>query len=470
MKVALYLRVSTVDQATEGFSLDMQRERLTAYCTAQGWDDISVYMDDGESGTGMDRPALKRLIRHIEEKKINGVVVLKLDRLSRKQKDVLYLLEEVFENNGVFFKSATEPIETTSALGKAMIGVLAVFAQLERDMIVERTVGGKLQRIRSGKMHGGHAPFGYQWPEEGDDLEIVPDEADTVREIFKRFIDGDSYNELSKWAQTKHPSYTFDAGIIKRILKRPTYAGKMLYSGNVYESNTEPIIDQKTWKESQRELQRRDDGLPPRGEYLLTGLCRCGLCGSFVVHETKKYRNNKTGKIYFKDYVCCKNQKFKPYSCNMGYHRRLEVEDYVINEIKNTAANPERILPKLNSNSGTDHIELIQALQARVKAAETGLENLMEAIQLGVVKASSVAKRIRDLEEEKEAAENSIDELRDKEPQNIETIDVSFIQEIVDVWDELTEEEHKIVLRKLIANIKINPRGSKPEIIWNLSM
>lgn len=468
MRIAIYIRVSTMDQV-EGYSLDNQRERLTAFCKAQGWEDVTVYMDDGESGTNMDRPGLKRLIRHVEEKKINGVVVLKLDRLSRKQKDVLYLLEEVFEKHGVIFKSATEPFDTSTPLGKAMIGVLAVFAQLERDMIVERTVGGKLQRIRSGKWPGGHSPFGYRWPGEGDDLEVVPDEAETVKEIFKRFIDGESYNQLGIWAQEKHPSFTFDSTIIKRVISRPTYAGKMRYSGNTYDSSTEAIIDEDTWQDSQRELMRRDGGLPPRGEYLLTGLCRCNLCGSSVVHETKQYRNKSSGKIYYKDYICCKAQKFKPYSCNMGYHQRVKIENYIIDEIKATVSYPEKILTQLDNGSDDDNTELIRALEQRIKSAESGLENLLEAIQLGIVKAASVAKRIRDLEEDKAAAESSLDELRDKKSPSRATIDVSFVQEVGELWNELTEEEQKIALRKLIISVKVNARGENPEIIWNLS-
>lgn len=466
MRVACYLRVSTLDQANEGWSLEAQNDRLTAFCKSQGWDDIHIFMDDGKSGTDMDRPALKRMIRQIEEKKIQVVVVLKIDRLSRKQKDVLYLLEEVFEKNNVIFKSATEPFDTSTPLGKAMIGVLAVFAQLERDMIVERTMGGKLQRILGGKWHGGHAPFGYVWPGEGDDLEIVPDEADTVRTIFKRYIDGDSYSALARWAQSKHPSFAFEAHIIKRIIQRPTYAGKMFYSGKVYDSTTEAIIDDKTWEESQRELSRRDDGLPPRGEYLLTGLCRCALCGSSVVHETKQYKNKKTGKIYFKDYICCKAQKFKPYTCNMGYHQRVSVEDYIINRIKTISEVAENIQM---SQDEEDDTEIISALESRIKVAESGLENLMEAIQLGIVKPAAVAKRIKDLEEEKISAEASLEEIKDREAPTKETIDVSFIQEAGDLWDDLTEEEQKIVLRKLIVSVKIGHRGSEPDILWNLS-
>ncbi|MBB6731931.1 recombinase family protein [Cohnella zeiphila] len=466
MRVACYLRVSTLDQV-QGYSLDMQRERLEAYCKAQGWDDSTFYMDDGETATNLNRPGMRRMIRHIEEKKIDAVIVLKLDRLSRKQKDVLYLLEDVFEKHGVSFVSATEPFNTGTPLGKAMIGVLAVFAQLERDMIVERTVGGKLQRIRGGKWHGGHAPFGYTWHESGDFLEMVPDEAETVREVFERFLDGESYSQLGKWAQERHPTHTFDASVIKRLLCRPAYAGKMLYSGTMYESTTEPILDAETWKKSQVEIQRRNDGLPPRGEYLLTGLCRCALCGSSVVHETKQYKHKSNGRLYYKDYICCKNQKFKPYSCNMGYHQRVKVEDYVINMIKNMSTHMDDIKNESVDNK-QDNSDIIAALEARINVAETGLENLMEAIQIGAVKASAVAKRIKDLEEEKESAEKLMEEFKDSEAAaTTETVDVSLIQEIGDAWDEWSEEEQKIMLRKIVLSIKIHSRGTNPEITFN---
>src|SRR5579875_2069397 len=136
MSVALYCRVSTEEQAVSGFSIDHQKERLIAYCKSQGWDNFSIYVDDGCTGTNLDRPQMQRLIRDVQAGLINTVLVYKLDRLSRKQKDVLYLLEDLFERHQVVFRSATEPFDTSTSLGRAMIGILAVFGQLERDTIV----------------------------------------------------------------------------------------------------------------------------------------------------------------------------------------------------------------------------------------------------------------------------------------------------------------------------------------------
>ena len=136
MSVGLYCRVSTEEQAASGFSIDHQQSRLKAYCESQGWAKYSLYTDDGYTGTNLNRPQMQRMMKDIETGKIDTVLVYKLDRLSRHQKDVLYLLEDLFEHYGVVFKSATEPFDTSTPLGRAMIGILAVFGQLERDTII----------------------------------------------------------------------------------------------------------------------------------------------------------------------------------------------------------------------------------------------------------------------------------------------------------------------------------------------
>ena len=147
IRVIIYIRVSTQEQAREGYSVNEQRERLIKYCEAMGWEIVEVYIDPGYSGGGMDRPGLKALIRRVEEGGIDKVVVYKLDRLSRSQLDTLYLIEKVFLANNTDFISMTENFSTNTPLGRAMIGFLAVFAQLEKDKINERTIMGKEEKM-----------------------------------------------------------------------------------------------------------------------------------------------------------------------------------------------------------------------------------------------------------------------------------------------------------------------------------
>ena len=132
-RAALYIRVSTQEQAQEGYSVGEQKERLIAYCKAQDWIIADIYVDGGYTGSNLKRPGIQQLITDTD--KFDLVLVYKLDRLSRSQRDTLYLIEEVFLPNNVDFISMQESFDTSSPFGKAMIGLLAVFAQLEREQI-----------------------------------------------------------------------------------------------------------------------------------------------------------------------------------------------------------------------------------------------------------------------------------------------------------------------------------------------
>ena len=136
--IAIYVRVSTSEQAKSGYSVGEQVDRLKSYCKALGYKNPKVYNDAGFSGAKIDRPALSLLINDVKAKKIEKVLVYKLDRLSRSQKDTLMLIEDIFLKNGCDFVSISENFDTSTPLGRAMIGILAVFAQLEREQIKER--------------------------------------------------------------------------------------------------------------------------------------------------------------------------------------------------------------------------------------------------------------------------------------------------------------------------------------------
>lgn len=159
---ALYIRVSTDFQKEEGYSIEFQEEKLRAYCKATDFNVGDVFIDPAYSGSNTDRPALQSLIERIND--FDAVIVYKLDRLSRSQKDTLYLIEDVFIPNNVAFISISESFDTSTPFGRAMIGILSVFAQLERENIKERMLSGRIQRAKEG-LHNGQAntPIGYRY-------------------------------------------------------------------------------------------------------------------------------------------------------------------------------------------------------------------------------------------------------------------------------------------------------------------
>ena len=166
-KTALYIRVSTDAQREEGYSIEAQKEMLKAFCVTKNIRNYEFYIDGGFSGSNLERPEMQRLIREVKEKKIDCVIVYKLDRLSRSQRDTLYLIEEVLNPNHVDFISMNESMDTSTPLGRLMLGILSAFAQLERENIKERTRMGMKERVKAGLWPGGgRIPFGYDYDSE----------------------------------------------------------------------------------------------------------------------------------------------------------------------------------------------------------------------------------------------------------------------------------------------------------------
>lgn len=160
MKTAIYIRVSTEDQVREGYSLDVQREYLINYAKQNGYEAHDVYSDEGISAGTTERPALQKLLKDAKQKKIDLVLVYKIDRFSRRLSDLLGLVEQL-ENYGVGFKSATEPFDTTTSAGKLMFQQLGSFAELERNRHAERVFPGMVKSVQQGNWHGArYSPFG----------------------------------------------------------------------------------------------------------------------------------------------------------------------------------------------------------------------------------------------------------------------------------------------------------------------
>lgn len=296
---AIYIRVSTDAQREEGYSIDAQKEMLTAYCVSKSIKKYDYYIDGGFSGSNIERPELSRLIEDIKQGKIGCVIVYKLDRLSRSQKDTLYLIEDVFNPNGVDFISLNESMDTSTPLGRLMLGILSAFAQLERENIKERTSMGMKERIKMGYwMGGGRVPFGYDYDAEKGIL-IPNKDADTVRKIFELYISGYSTNSIARMLGLSYEK------LARQILMRKTYTGYICYNGEEYKGRHEAIISPETFEKAMQIMGERSGTKRIEQGNLLTGLVRCGCCGA-------KMRYHKWGKNGNK-IVCYSRDKSKPH-------------------------------------------------------------------------------------------------------------------------------------------------------------
>lgn len=241
MKAAIYIRVSTVEQAEEGYSLAAQERSIRSHCQAKGYEVYGVYADRGISGKDIDhRPDMQRLLRDADERKFDIVVIWALSRFTRSVAD-LYQICERFQRLGIFLESCTEPFDTGTAMGRAMLGIMSVFAQMEREITGERVRAAMLERARQGKRTCSEV-LGYDI--DGDSLKINAQEAEIVQYIFNRYLE---YRNLSAVAELcRLKGYTGKHGCkpnaytVRVILTRPIYAGYNLYSGQLFRGNHMP--------------------------------------------------------------------------------------------------------------------------------------------------------------------------------------------------------------------------------------
>lgn len=188
-----YIRVSTQEQAQAGFSLSAQRGRLEAFAQATGREPIDDFLiDDGFSGSSLERPAMKELLARIERREIAAVLVTKLDRLSRNLRDILDLLD-LCQRMDTALLSASESLDTSSAVGRMLVHLLGTFAEFERGRIAERTADVLEHKRKSGKAYA-PVPFGYS--REGDDLVKIADEQAALAEMRRMHEEGQTYREI----------------------------------------------------------------------------------------------------------------------------------------------------------------------------------------------------------------------------------------------------------------------------------
>ena len=199
-KAALYTRVSTEDQAKEGFSLDAQLDKLRAYCTARDWKIVGEYVDDGYSGRNTRRPAYKKLLDDIH--KWDMLLVIKMDRIHRNSKNFMLMMENLKKENKEFV-SMTESLDTSTAMGRFVMDIIQRIAQLESEQIGERVYDGMAQKARTnGGSLGFNIPYGYNY--ENNELIVDKKEATIVKDIFNLYVDGLSMNKIAEHLNEKN--------------------------------------------------------------------------------------------------------------------------------------------------------------------------------------------------------------------------------------------------------------------------
>lgn len=242
---AIYIRVSTEEQAMHGFSLAGQEDVLKNYCTALGYEIYKVYKDEGKSAKDIkNRPAMQELLENAQNKRFSAIFIYKLDRFSRSLKDLILTIERLKEWN-IDFISLQDKIETASASGKLMFHIISAFAEFERNIIGERTTFGMERKNKEGGFVN-KPPFGYKMVNKF--LQPDHEKAPLVAQIYEEYLNtGISLNKLSR----KH---NLTVNGLKKVLKNRAYLGEVRFNDKLNKGLHDPIVDQELFDNVQRKL------------------------------------------------------------------------------------------------------------------------------------------------------------------------------------------------------------------------
>lgn len=297
MRTAIYIRVSTEEQVREGYSVSGQKQKLKAFCISQGWEVVGLYPDEGISAKDTNRPELQRMLKDIKDDKIDCVLVYRLDRLTRSVMD-LYNMLDVFEKHDCKFKSATEVYDTTTAMGRMFITIVAALAQWERENMGERISFGYAEKARQRKYPHSFAPFGYTLDKEQSKLNINPIEAKTIKLIYSQYQHM-GMNQVAKYLNdqqiyTKNGNEWSDNTIMKALRNR-VYRGDIEWKGEIIEGTHDPIIEKEEWDNTQKLIEERT-GKSPRSvssRYIFSGKLKCPACGRTMTGSYSTYKDKK---------------------------------------------------------------------------------------------------------------------------------------------------------------------------------
>lgn len=412
MKAALYCRVSTEEQAKEGFSIQAQQNVLESYCSIKNLEIFNVYKDEGISGKTTERPAFKRMLEDAGKGLFNVVVVWKINRFSRKTADLLNVVEYL-NKKSINLISYSEQFDASTPSGRLMLSMLGSIGEFERDTIVENIKAGLNERARQG-FHNGGRVLGYD--SANAILKVNERESYTVKMIFKLFLSGYTMGNIQKalmseGLRTKN-GCIFDISSIRRILKNPLYAGYIAYGNMLIKGKHQPLICEKEYESVQRILNSRSQKHRKPGSFILSGLIICPFCKNTMTgHSTSKG---------YRYYVCSKYKKSGRMSCRGKIINAEDIEakvmdiifeflnsGRVINDVYNRI---EEIYPALSSSLPCDAEHLKKELYRRQNIRL----RYMDLFEAGSINSDILASRLMKVEKEIETIEKKLSLINDK--------------------------------------------------------
>ena len=470
-KCGLYMRVSTEDQAREGFSLPEQRERLESFCKFKGYEIIDYYEDAGISAkTGNHRPEFERLKNDIKAKKVNTIVALKLDRITRSIYDWENLMTFLDENNA-YLDCVNDEINTTSANGKMISRLLMSVSQNEIERTSERTKVGLAGAIKCG--HIPHvAPLGYKH----EDKKLVIDYStkDIIVRIFDLYFNGYSYQKISNLFNEEKVlgKNNWRDSTIQTILENEIYKGDFVHGKRTkhptyYEDVVEPIVSKEMWEDCQVQKKKNSRSYQRTLTYLYLQKLKCPKCGRIL---GGKATTKKNGKVYY--YYYCND-------CRIQFKENIITEyfnQFISELVEYDSVVNQFFLPMIKQKFD----EPREQLEKEINNQKNKLERIKKAYINGVFELQEYNEERKIVEKAISELENKLDstdcaeELRFTPKDILLKRDIDFInkikldkeyQERTKTWKDYTRKEQADLIMKYVDDIELTLVGN--EVVVN---
>ena len=390
MRCGIYVRVSTDDQRNNGYSIDSQLRMIKEYCEKNDYSIVDVYNDAGHSGKDLMRPEMQRLLADIKAKKIDKLIAIKVDRLTRNNYDGFWLLNYC-EEHDVKIELILEPYDVSTANGEMIFGMNLVFGQRERKEIGARTKRA-MEEMALEKIHPSKAPYGYIRNKETGHLEIEPIEAQVVKDIFELCKQGNStrsiatimkdnnaYLKQGKWASDR----------VYKILTNSIYLGIFEYGKYKRKPQDilrvkdycEPIIDEITWNATRNILVKNKHSNYGEHIHLFSGLVKCPICGEIMASsESFKYPNGKL-KVYY--HLRCKNHNCSGFGLHYNTEKIENKFKRILEELTIFMLSMDNEIITCNSTKSNDVKEIEKAIE-KLRLQEKRLVDLYLSSTLDV--------------------------------------------------------------------------------------
>ncbi|MCM3632954.1 recombinase family protein [Paenibacillus camelliae] len=474
VRAAIYIRVSTDEQANQGNSLSEQEHRLRSYCAAMGWENIQVYVDDGYSAGSLDRPALTSMMKNVRMLKHDVVLTTKLDRLCRNLLDLLNVIDEL-EEYECQYTSATESFDTSTPAGRMVLQILGAFAEFERGRIRERVRENMRSLARNTNKAITKPCLGYDVVD--GKFQINEKEAEIVRIMVKMILEGDGTRTIAKklnsmgyLTKAKKP---FTQNHIGKLLKREMLYGAVVYNRRtmhkgkeiirpesewiIAEDHHEGIISKEEYLKVQEVMQSRRTSWSRSDDtrYLLSGLVKCTHCGEKMVG---RYRRKPSGREYF-HYVCGKYMKSG--SCFHHFILRDNLETTVISNLLSMS---EKLKGEVSENKqNEDELRLeIELIKSQMTKLNSKMQRQIELYEDGEIDKNEFRAARERVNSQKEELQRQLSKVINSQ----ESKKIELAEKLEDKQNELMSDDRLVVknaIRQIVHEIDITD-GEKVKI------